>query len=238
MTDLAVLNHAEQVALEECERVIGEGIKTFVAVGSSLSFVRDNKLYRGTHQTFEAYARERWNLSRTRSYELMEAAEVVSAIADTGQAPPENEAQARQLARVSEPERAEVWRETVERTEGKPTAKAVREVAQERTQPPSPDPKPDTPTADPVANVAAALDKYVPDPDGPARKWRLGFWKAVTGSRNPLLMGVDDTAEYADDLVMNELRELAEGYTNFLDKVRAARAEHQPDNVRPLRRVQ
>lgn len=130
MTDVALLTREEAVALEDCEQRIERGLRTFLEVGSALTVIRDSRLYRETHETFEAYAKERWNLSRTRSYELMTAAEVVSAIADTGQAPPENEAQARQLSRVPEPDRADVWAETVERTNGKPTAAAVREVSE------------------------------------------------------------------------------------------------------------
>jgi hypothetical protein len=43
-----------------------------------------------------------------------------------------SEGQARALAKVPEPERADVWRDTVERTEGKPTAAAIRESAERR----------------------------------------------------------------------------------------------------------
>lgn len=132
MTDIATLTREESIALADCERVIEQGLKTFVEVGSALAFVNENRLYRGTHETFEVYAKEKWNLSRTRSYELMAAADVVSAIADTGQAPPENEAQARQLSRLPEEDRADVWRETLQRTNGKPTAAAVREVSEEQ----------------------------------------------------------------------------------------------------------
>jgi hypothetical protein len=40
-----------------------------------------------------------------------------------------NEGQARELARVPEGQRAEVWRETVERTNGKPTARSRQAAA-------------------------------------------------------------------------------------------------------------
>jgi hypothetical protein len=132
VTDIAILTREEAIALDDCEKRIESGLKTFLEVGSALAVIRDSKLYRETHETFEAYAKERWNLSRTRSYELMAAADVVSAIADTGQVPPENEAQARQLSRLPEADRADVWAETVERTNGKPTAAAVREVSEEQ----------------------------------------------------------------------------------------------------------
>jgi hypothetical protein len=124
----APLTEVEQLALAEAEQVIERGLKTFVEVGNALTAINESRLYRTSHQSFEAYAKERWNLSRPRAYELMTAAEVMSAMADTEQLP-SNERQVRELAKVPEPERADVWRETVERTEGKPTAAAVAETA-------------------------------------------------------------------------------------------------------------
>jgi hypothetical protein len=62
------LSRAEQIALDDCEERIQRGLKTFVEVGSALAFVNENRLYRTTHDSFESYARGRWNLSRTRSY--------------------------------------------------------------------------------------------------------------------------------------------------------------------------
>lgn len=42
---------------------LAEGdVQTFYEVREALREIRDRKLYRGTHATFEAYCRERWNL--------------------------------------------------------------------------------------------------------------------------------------------------------------------------------
>lgn len=130
MTD--ILTASESTALAEHEAVIERGIKTFYEVGLALADIRNRKLYRADYGTFEEYAEKRWQMSRPRAYELMAAAEVVSAMADTDVPAPANERQARELGRVPEPERTEVWRETVERTEGKPTAAAVRETYEQR----------------------------------------------------------------------------------------------------------
>jgi hypothetical protein len=132
MTD--ILTASESTALAQNEAVIERGIQTFYEVGMALADIRDRKLYRADHGTFEEYAQQRWNMSRTRAYELMSASAVVSAIADTEVPAPANEGQARALSRVPESDRAEVWRETVERTDGKPTAAAVRETYEQRQQ--------------------------------------------------------------------------------------------------------
>jgi hypothetical protein len=120
-----VLSAPEKVTLVDCEAVIERGVRTFVEVGTALAQIRDGRLYRDTHATFEAYCEQRWELKRQRAYELMGAASVVSEISDS---PPMKESHAAELAKAPAEQRAEVWRETVERTNGKPTAAAVREV--------------------------------------------------------------------------------------------------------------
>lgn len=132
MTDIATLTHAEEIALADCEQRIETGIKGFIETGSALTFVRDNRLYREHYETFEAYLEGRWGISRRHGYQLMESAQAVSSIEHTGLPLPERESQARELAKVPEPDRADVWSETVERTNGKPTAAAVREVSAEQ----------------------------------------------------------------------------------------------------------
>lgn len=163
MTD--ILTASESTALAEHEAVIERGIQTFYEVGMALADIRDRKLYRADYGTFEEYAQQRWNMSRTRAYELMSASAIVSAIADTETPAPANEGQARALSRVPEPERAAVWAETVERTDGRPTAAAVRETYEQRQNPPSDD------------NLLAG-DDWV-QPDGP------GFEAAITPPPEP-----------------------------------------------------
>ena len=143
MTELTKrLTTAEADVLADCEQTISHGLQTFVEVGTALSLIRDNRLYRGTHQTFEDYCRERWNLSRPRAYELMTAAEVVSGMPDTDR--PTNARQAVELARVPAEERAEVWQAANDATDGKPTAAAIRAAA-----------TPDSPT---VSNTSSAFE--------------------------------------------------------------------------------
>lgn len=122
------LTAAETDHLARCETTIERGLGAFMEVGAALLDVRDNRLYRTDYPTFEAYCAERWGISRPRAYELMTAAEVVSGMPDIDVPAPANARQATELARVPEADRAEVWAETVSRTEGKPTAAAVREV--------------------------------------------------------------------------------------------------------------
>ena len=137
---LATLNPAALVALTSCEQRIERGLKTFIDVGQALAEIRDSRLYKGTHETFEAYCRDRWKMTDGRARQLMIAAATVTNVAVGGLPTPTNEGQARALAAVPEAERAGVWRDVVESGE-KPTAAAIRKAAEARTQPAEPEPE-------------------------------------------------------------------------------------------------
>lgn len=122
--------------LAECEAVIERGLTTFIEVGAALLRIRDERLYRDTHPSFEAYCGERWGLERKRAYDLVVAAQVVGELSPIGDTPaPRNESVARELAplRVVPDDLREAWTETVERHGSTPTAAQTREVVQERS---------------------------------------------------------------------------------------------------------
>jgi hypothetical protein len=79
-----------------------------VEVGKALLEIRDQRLYRQQHRTFEDYCRERWKWTRQRGYQLMQAASVarnLSTIVDTSA---QNEAQARELTRLTPTQQREI----------------------------------------------------------------------------------------------------------------------------------
>ena len=45
--------------------------------GNALLEIRDSRLYRTSHGTFEDYCGEKWQIERRRAYQLMDAAQVV-----------------------------------------------------------------------------------------------------------------------------------------------------------------
>ena len=89
----------ERARLQELEGVVERGRDTFIEVGNALREIRDRHLHRGTHASFEEYVRDRWSWSRSRAYQLIDAAAVAAAMSTTVDTPtPLNEAQARELA--------------------------------------------------------------------------------------------------------------------------------------------
>lgn len=153
--DLASQLHPDEAArLAELEEVVTDGLNTFVTVGRALAEIRDSRLYRTTHHTFEAYCQQQWGLSRPRAYELINAAavtEAVSAMADTPT--PTNERQARQLTGLPAETAAEVMRKAHDDSDGKVTASAIRQARETVA------PKPRDVFADKIAAELAASDE-------------------------------------------------------------------------------
>lgn len=136
------LTRDEALALSGYEETIERGMTTFIEVGTALAQIHEQRLYRAQFATFEEYCAERWNFTGRRGRQLIDAAAIGTVV------PVANEGQARALSVVPEAERAEVFAQASERTGGKPTAKVITEVAEERTAPS---------TADVVAAVLAKL---------------------------------------------------------------------------------
>lgn len=138
MTEIAVsLTAAEVDLLGECEVVIERGMGVFIEVGSALMLVRDNKLYRAEFSTFEDYCLQRWELTDRHANHLIASARVLDELISGTIVPeiiPATESQARELAPLLDDpdELRDVWQHAVERTEGRPTAAAVRAIRMER----------------------------------------------------------------------------------------------------------
>jgi len=108
------LTTIETNRLSTCEAVIERGLKTFYEVGAALAEIRDARLYRQSHGTFEDYCRERWGMTRRRANQLIEATSIYDTIGDLGTMVPTSERQIRPLAGLTPTEQAEVWQIAVD----------------------------------------------------------------------------------------------------------------------------
>lgn len=116
-----VLTATERAELARHEAVIARGLVVFYEVGAALLDIRARRLYRGTHDTWEAYCRERWHMTDRRADQYIAASEVRGLLAANGCSPlPANENQARPLASggLSDPERVAAWEHAVEQSGG------------------------------------------------------------------------------------------------------------------------
>jgi hypothetical protein len=121
------LSLAQKSRRAELENVIERGLSTFVEVGNALLEIRDSKLYRETHPTFEAYCRHRWRISRSYAYRQIKAASVAGLLSPIGDIAI-TESQARALSSMGDDaERiAETWRDAC--ADGNPTAEKIRAI--------------------------------------------------------------------------------------------------------------
>ncbi|MDV2997313.1 MAG: hypothetical protein N4J56_007018 [Chroococcidiopsis sp. SAG 2025] len=109
--------------------------RAFYLAGRALAQLRDRRLYRSTHKTFEAYCRDRFNCSSDAAYLKIAAAEVYDNIqkflpTNGRQIPmPTKERQVRDIAKADlEPEvQAEVWVRSVDEAGGNvPSSRVVK----------------------------------------------------------------------------------------------------------------
>ncbi|MGV4924111.1 hypothetical protein K2224_27110 [Streptomyces sp. BHT-5-2] len=66
------LTHDEIDQLGACERVVENLGTAFWLAGKALQSIRDRRLYRKTHDTFEEYVQERWEISVRAAYQMIE----------------------------------------------------------------------------------------------------------------------------------------------------------------------
>lgn len=130
-TESGTLSESEQSELADCEATIEQGLKTFLDVGQALCKIRDSRLYRASHATFDEYCRDRWQMSRRKADYLIVAAEVTSNLAENNCSQlPTTESQARELAKLEPEKQVEAWNAAIEANGGSvPTAAEVKKAA-------------------------------------------------------------------------------------------------------------
>jgi hypothetical protein len=85
--------------LATCEAALDSLRVAFWAAGKALQVIRDARLYRDTHGTFEDYLAERWDMSRAQAYRLIDAWPLAERLSPMGDRL--NERQVRELLPVA-----------------------------------------------------------------------------------------------------------------------------------------
>lgn len=128
------MNEDELVRLDMLEGIIKSNFGAFVDTGLALAEIRDKKLYRQGHLTFEAYCKENLEVGRSKAYQLIDSANVIQNLStiggQIGEILPMNERQARPLTKLPPEDQVKAWKEVLE-TCRKPTAHAVERVAKQ-----------------------------------------------------------------------------------------------------------
>ena len=146
----------EAAVLAECERHIRHLGQAGIDAGRALGLIKDRRLYRDAHPTFEGYVEATWDFGVRRAYQLADAAAVHDGLAEAGfDVLPANEAQARPLVPLLAGARTDVWRRAT--SSGKVTARAVQDA---------------------VDALGYGSDR-APSPEDPAAKWSTEARRAL-----------------------------------------------------------
>lgn len=121
------LTVTEQRRLQHFEQQITKGVGD---IYQALRMIHDNKLYRGAHETFGDYCLARWGIGQSRAYQLLKHGQILKLIEDKDSTIVESvrESHTREVADLPPEEGAKIIVETVKKTEGKVTARAVRKT--------------------------------------------------------------------------------------------------------------
>ncbi len=121
----------EQQELATYEQTINQGLEIFYDVGEALLSVRDKRLYRQAYTTFEDYCSRRWNMTRSRAYQLIDASILKGNLSTIVDKMPANESQARELAGLAPDDQIGVWNEALDTApNGKVTARHIEQTKQ------------------------------------------------------------------------------------------------------------
>jgi hypothetical protein len=149
------LSVREQKRLAELEAMVTKGILAFMESGRALREIQEKQLYRATHDRFDQYVKEKWDMERAHAYRLIEAVNVLDNIQKALpeieldenvsnwrhdltdqhvkqiQLLPQNESQARALTKYPPEKQIEIWKQALlTMKNGRMTASHIRATAE------------------------------------------------------------------------------------------------------------
>lgn len=120
--------------IEERNKLENVVQQAFYVAGQALMTLRNKKLYRETHTTFESYVRDRFGYSKRKAYYLIDAYEVVNSLKSEPLVHllPTSERQCREVAKLPPKQQHSGWLKAVERAGNKiPPARIIKQVVRE-----------------------------------------------------------------------------------------------------------
>ena len=104
------LTDRERARFAELEETIDLVTRSFIIRGDALREIRDERLYRESHDTFHEYCQARFRLTRPKANQLIDSARCGNSLSQIAHVePPTSECQVRPLEKLSEKVAAEAW---------------------------------------------------------------------------------------------------------------------------------
>ena len=136
-----VLEELTEAEVAELHRLELKVERAFYEAGAALREIRDKRLYRSTHRTFEQYCQDRFGFQRAHSYRLIEAAAIVDNLSPNTasnnlspigrQIMPTSERQVRDLINLQPDEQRQIWQQAVVEAGSKvPSGRIVKGIVE------------------------------------------------------------------------------------------------------------
>lgn len=136
---------ARRAMWDACDSIITKGIETALEVAKSIWLVNKDELWREAGYTnFIDCCDQRWKIKKSHAYRMLEAGKTSDNIEKNSPIgeKPTHESQVRPLTKLPQTEQAQAWADAVASSPtGKPTAKEVEQVVQERINKPTQEPR-------------------------------------------------------------------------------------------------
>ena len=134
------LTRTELSRMGQLEETIRHSMQSFVQVGAALKEIRDDRLYRASHDTFEAYCKDQWKIGKSHAYNAIAASGVMKNLSTIVDELPSTETQCRPMASLPDLLQQQAWVRAIEIAGGsQPTQKIVTAAVAELF--PKPEPK-------------------------------------------------------------------------------------------------
>lgn len=101
---------------EQIEDAFDSAVGALLKAGRSLRSIRDQKMYKEEHGSFEKYVHDRWDMQRRRAYQYIDAADIIEDLSEAFEQKelPKSESALRPLASLTRIQRIAVWKASLE----------------------------------------------------------------------------------------------------------------------------
>ena len=96
------LTDEEKDRLKELETTIEEHLPAGFKLGLAIAEIRDRRLYRETHDVWEEYVRDRFDIARRTAFQYVASAHAYQLVRNCALIKPANEAQVRPLLKLTD----------------------------------------------------------------------------------------------------------------------------------------
>ncbi len=135
------ITQSDREDFQQLDSIVAKNMSAFIKVGHALREIKARKLYLVEYDSFEAYTEARHGIKKRYANDLIRSSEVAQDLGAIAPKIPATESQARELAKLPDADRQEVWQEVIEKSEKEEipiTAELIKEVAAPHKEPKKP----------------------------------------------------------------------------------------------------